>query len=208
MGRFRNSILIALALGFVQAQAIAHAPINLKIPAFHHALLFPTSAHLSTNAFRNIPVSGSSRAFFLNVKTITGYAYLNSYQKTFQGTVTNTVLNTPLNNLSGQITGLDYFSFNSGVPGPYQPDQANVIYFGSNPGNTGNMLGGPPVNLTNFGNSFSGFPAASQIFPHISVRIFPTTFNGHTFSGPARILQRCGEQWFQCRSEEWLHRWL
>jgi hypothetical protein len=155
-----GSLSVAVALS--QLCASAHAPV---VPfSFAHGY------RAATHGLYNVPVSGSSRAFYTSIKTLTGV------------TIKNTVLNAPLSNISGQFSGVAYYSVSNATSGTYQNfyNFPSVITFGSNPLNNG-YLSSIPVTLTNTANSIT-----TNLLP---LKIFPTSFGGHAISGAQRALQ-------------------
>ncbi len=151
----KRSIAFAALMGWLaQAPVLAHAPVFGTLLPVHHATTSPNIRLLS-----NTPVSGSARAFQASMKLIVG------------GTIKNTVLNAPLNNISGQLTGYDYFHYSSGFAAPYSADFPNVLAFGSNPLNNGyfNTAG---INVP-FGNVFS-----TGLQPVSSINLFHSAVSG------------------------------
>jgi hypothetical protein len=153
--KWRLSVCSVLAILCSQSAVLAHAPVLLLKSniSFHHA----------NNAFANVPVSGSSRAFASTIKTLVGT------------TIKNTVLHAPLNNISGQFTGIDFYSTTSaGGTGFYYRDPPNIIQFGSS-----NPFSTSQPGSQNFGlvNSITGLPGAVSFLPL-----------GHPVSGAQRAL--------------------
>jgi len=174
---------LALLMGWGCAKAHAHAPAK---PFF--TLQFSHSARtaaLLRSQIANMPMSGASRAWNNLIKNVAASNYRYSYPTT----LTNTVLTTPLTNLSGQISGLDYYSGSSGRLGPFQPDQANFVAFGSSPLNTGfGNYGGPTRTFTNFTNSFYGGSLTPKPYTPVSLTEFPYEVNGRFLSGATRAV--------------------
>jgi hypothetical protein len=126
-----KALLTALAIACVQPMAFAHPPILLiRVPH----LRFP---------FTPGPGSLATKAFVNNFRTIA------------QGSLNNTVLTAPLNHLSGQFTGVAYYSYTNANAGKYVnyynfPD---TVYFGAGPMNNG-AAGGTHA-ITSLGNSLT-----------------------------------------------------
>jgi hypothetical protein len=161
-----KNILASFAAVFVLSQsgAFAHAPafpINIS-HGFH-----------SIHVLANMPVSGSSRAFQTTIKSITGL------------TIKNTILNTPLNGISGQFSGVTYYSLNNASNGIYQNSMnlPAIAGFGANPLNNG--ISGQLTHITDVSNSITG-----GLPPKVSfLNLFPNTIGGRTVSGAERLLQ-------------------
>ena len=167
MKKLKAFVSLLAVMASSQASALAHAPI---VPIHLSGL------KAARTGFSNVPVSGSSKAFALNIKSLAGAVYKNTYQSTLQ----NTVLTTPLNGISGTLNGVTIYSFSSGFGGPFDVYPSGIA-FGSSPLNA-------PGSVNSISNSFSGFPA-STTFSTVSLRIFPSTIGGHGFSGAERALQ-------------------
>jgi hypothetical protein len=168
MKKVKVFVSVLAVMASSQASALAHAPI---VPIHLSGLKAARTGYV------NMPVSGSSKAFALNIKTLAGVVYKNTYQNTLQ----NTILTTPLNGISGTLNGVSIYSFSNGVAGPFYVYPSGLA-FGSSPLN---IPSGPANSIS---NSFSGFPT-STTFPTVSIRIFPSTIGGHGFSGAERALQ-------------------
>lgn len=167
MRKLWKSAVVLVAVACAQAKVFGHAPLTFAFPLHHGSLVTP-SAHLA-NSFRNIPVSGSSRAFYTSIKTLTG------------ATIKNTVLNAPLTNISGQFNGVAYYSMSNATSGTYYNyyNFSSLISFGSTPLNNG--FAGPAITITNTANSIT-----TNLVP---LKIFPVSFGGHAVSGAQRALQ-------------------
>jgi hypothetical protein len=180
----------AIAVALVQTKVLAHAPAAIRVHFPIHrvyaashvttqfANILATSHQSSTAgrlaiAFSGVPVSRTSKAYASSVRNI------------IEATIKNTVEKAPLNNISGQLVGVDYYSYSSGVSGVFNIDYPNVIAFGySNPLNNG-YVGSISHTVASLNNSIStGLPIIKT-----PINIFPSSINGHVFSGAQRQLQ-------------------
>jgi len=169
-GRARCFLISALAVFCLQTRVLAHAPIVFQKPlVIHsHSLSSVFNLLLRGNAKHSSlpvpPLSGASRAFALQLKTLSN------------ASLRNTLLYGPLNNISGQFTGVDYYAVSNGVSGPFYHDIPNVFAFGSsNPMNIGLQSGAYNVSLTNV--ITSGLP---------KMMVAPSIVFGHAISGAQR----------------------
>lgn len=183
MKKIATFVATALLIGWGCAKANAHAPVKpLFTLQFSHTA---RTAALLRSQITNMPMSGASRAWNNLIKNVAETNYRYSYPTA----LATTVLKTPLTNLSGQISGLDYFSFNSGRLGPFQPDQANFVAFGSSPLNTGiGNVGGPTRTFSNFSNIFYGGSLTPQPYRPVSLIEFPYQVDGRLLSGATRAV--------------------